>query len=109
MQTFIITLENIHIIFGVLLPLIIRLYKGKSFVSSVIFGWALIIIWAIIWCKMIPMILSPFVSNEILMMFPESIGILPTIMLGWLPAIALTLVAIVIVAGIKFFKKSKKL
>ena len=108
MQEFILTLEFIHIILGVLLPLTIRIYKGKNFGITILIGWGLIIIWGITWLTLLPMILSPFVSDEILLMFPEAIGGPFILLFGWIQSIALCLAGLMIVEFIKFCQKRRK-
>ncbi|MBI9016424.1 MAG: tetratricopeptide repeat protein [Phycisphaerae bacterium] len=100
MFDFILILDFLHIIFGILLPLIIRIHKRKNLFVSIILAWGLIIIWSITWGIIIPIYFPMSMS-------PDAMVFL-FILYGFAPASVCCLVADWILTILKFTHKRSK-
>jgi len=63
-----------------------RIWRGKSFVDNFWLCYFLIVLWGMLVCLIIPGIFFSLGMNEIGNTFPESIGGIPIMIGGWLPA-----------------------
>jgi hypothetical protein len=100
LQILILIPEGIHLFiinFG--FPIFL-LWKGGKLLTSILLCWGLHIIWAIIWCVILPGIASN-VSHDLALKFPEAIGVFPIILTGWLPSVVVCTLAYAIIKIIK--------
>ena len=100
LQILILILQGIHLFiinFG--FP-IYRLWKGGTLLTSIFLCWGLLIIWAIIWCVILPGIASN-VSHDLALKFPEAIGVFPIIGMGGIPSFFVCTIAYGIIKTIK--------
>ena len=106
LQIVILILQGIHLFiinFG--FP-IYRLWKGGKLLTSIFLCWGLLIIWAIIWCVILPGIASNM-SHDLALKFPEAIGVLPIIVMGGISGLVVCTVAYAIIKTIKSKKEEK--
>lgn len=82
------------------------MYKGGKLFSNILLCWALAVLWAVTWCVVLPMIFLPF-SKEIVLLFPESIGVMPIIFLGWFPSTLYCSIVYIIITLIRNKRKSE--
>ena len=100
MQAIIIILEFIHIVFGVFAIPIYRMWKGGTLDTNILLCWGLYILWAFIWCVILPVLCLQF-SKELFFLFPESYGVVAIVFVGWIPSIFICSIAYAIIAVIK--------
>ena len=103
LQTMVLIPQGIHIVilnFG--LPIYL-MWRGRNALIGIVSCWGLFILWAIIWCIVLPMIALQF-SKDLFLKFPDAIGVLPTIIFGWFPSIIVCLPAYFIIKIIKLWR-----
>jgi hypothetical protein len=71
--------------------------------TSILLCWGLNILWAFIWCIILPGIALHW-SHDLFMKFPEAIGVFPIIITGWLPSLVVCTVAYAIIRIIKSWR-----
>ena len=99
-QIIILILEGIHLVFGVFGIPIQRMRKGGGLFGSILLCWGLYIIWGLVWCLILPAIVSPF-SKAVFLMFPEVTGLPFIVVFGCLPSVLVCTIAHGIVRPLK--------
>jgi len=103
LQILILIPQGIHLFivnFG--LPIYL-LWKGGKLLTSILWCWGHIILWAIIWSIILPAIALHW-SHDLFMKFPEAIGVFPIIAMGWLHSLVVCTVAYAIIRTIKSWR-----
>lgn len=83
-QYLVLGLEAAHIIVGVFGIPIRRIWKGGGLFPNILLCWGLFVLWGVVWCIGLPLILSPF-GNDIVLLFPESYAVAAILVVGLLP------------------------
>lgn len=104
LQVVVIAAELVHLVLGVFGVAIYRIYKGGGLFSNILLCWGLCIVWAAVWCILLPVVFLPF-SKEIFLLFPEAIGVPALVFVGWLPCVLVCAITHVIIATVRQGKK----
>ena len=104
LQVVILAAQGIHLVFGVFGVAIYRMYKGGGLLSSILLCWGLYIVWAVVWCIVLPAAALYF-SKEIFLLFPEVIGVPVIVFAGWLPCMLVCSIACGVISMVRPGKK----